>query len=221
MKITIDDDALNKVGITMEEFFLWYIYMRGKTPDELRDSLLSKHLITDSSSDLILTGEGQDFPKLSHIDGSPVTGEEEALYSQAFKLDERQKQLLSSVIVDSNGKNIRDDFFVKVAKEMRELFPEGKKPGTPYYWRDSVFTIVDRLKNLKKKYKAEFTEQEALDATKNYVESFNGDYQYMQLLKYFIYKMDGSEMRSDFMSYIANKGQTDNNNDDSWQTRMV
>lgn len=209
MKITIDDDALNKINITMEEFLLWYLFMKKSNLTQLRESLLNKNLIT-VDNELTLFSENES-----------LSAEEKLLCDQAVILDPHQKELLSSVLIDSNGKNIRDDFFVKVAKGMRELFPEGKKPGTPYYWRDSVFTIVDRLKNLKKKYKAEFTEQEALDATKNYVESFNGDYQYMQLLKYFIYKMDGSEMRSDFMSYIANKGQTDNLNNDSWQTRLV
>lgn len=209
MKITIDDDALSKINITMEEFLLWYLFMKKSNLAQLRDSLLDKNLITVDNEPTLFSKE------------ETLSTEEKLLCDQAVILDPHQKALLSSVLVDSNGKNIRDDFFVKVAKGMRELFPEGKKPGTPYYWRDSVFTIVDRLKNLKKKYKAEFTEQEALDATKNYVESFNEDYQYMQLLKYFIYKMDGSEMRSDFMSYIANKGQADNSNNDNWQTRLV
>jgi hypothetical protein len=209
MKITIDDDALSKLDITMEEFLLWYLLMKKSNLAQLRESLLNKNLITVDNEPTLFS------------ENESLSAEEKLLCDQAVILDPHQKELLSSVLIDSNGKNIRDDFFIKVAKGMRELFPEGKKPGTPYYWRDSVFTIVDRLKNLKKKYKAEFTEQEALDATKNYVESFNGDYQYMQLLKYFIYKMDGSEMRSDFMSYIANKGQADNINSDNWQTRLV
>ena len=32
------------------------------------------------------------------------------------------------------------------------------------------------------------TDKEIIDATKSYVNSFNGDYRYMQLLKYFIWK---------------------------------
>lgn len=217
MKITIDDDALRKIGITMEEFFLWYIYMRGQNLSELKNGLISKKLINDSNQ--LIEGEQGvlEFPKEFQYESD----EEKVLYEQGISLDKQQRQLLSSVLMDSSGKNIRDDWFLKVAKEMRELFPEGKKPGTPYYWRDSVFTIIDRLRNLKVKHKAEFTEQEALDATRAYVASFNGDYTYMQLLKYFIYKMDGPEMRSDFLSYIANRGQADNNNNDSWQTHLV
>ena len=218
MKITIDDDALNKVGITIEEFLLWYLYMRGSNLKELEHSLFSKNLISYDNNEFILIGE--DAIKETHEDGTLLSNEERALFQESIKLSQHQKNLLSSVLVDSNGKNIRDDWFLKVAKEMRELFPQGKKPGTPYYWRDSITTIIDRLKNLKKKYKAEFTEQEAIDATKSYVESFNGDYRYMQLLKYFIYKMDGPEIRSDFLSYIANRGQVDSNND-SWQTHLV
>lgn len=53
-----------------------------------------------------------------------------------------------------------------------------------------------------------------IDATKKYVESFNGSYEYMRLLKYFIWKdekklnSDGGyyvEEASDLASFIENK----------------
>ena len=101
---------------------------------------------------------------------------------------------------------------------MQELFPEGKKPGTKLMWRDSQAIIGKKLKAVVKKYGAKFTDEQALEATKKYVESFNGDYQFMQVLKYFISKRNQltGEETSQFLSYLENADQEDVNND-SWR----
>ena len=75
----------------------------------------------------------------------------------------------------------------QLAEKLREIFPAGKKPGYAYTWRDSVSCIADRLKKFFLKY-GEYTDEQVIEATKAYVASFNGNYQYMQLLKYFIWK---------------------------------
>lgn len=109
------------------------------------------------------------------------------------------------------------DRFTELAKAMRECFPEGRKPGTNYNWRDSVTIISARLKSLCKKYNVTFTNEEAIQATKNYIQSFNGDYRYMQILKYFIFKNvnkgEGIEQSSQLLSFIENlNGETMSNN---------
>lgn len=111
-----------------------------------------------------------------------------------------------------------EDRYDKLAKKMQELFPEGKKPGTKLMWRDSQAIIAKKLKAVVKKYGAKFTDEQALEATKKYVESFNGDYQFMQVLKYFISKRNQltGEETSQFLSYLENAGQEDVNND-SWR----
>ena len=93
---------------------------------------------------------------------------------------------------------------------MREVYPTGRKPGTNYMWRDSTAVIAQRLKALVKKYNVSFTKEEAVDATKRYVAGFNGNYTYMQILKYFISKQkvtEGAtaEQNSQFLSYLQNK----------------
>lgn len=120
------------------------------------------------------------------------------------------------------------DNYEIMAEKMRELYPKGKKPGTNYMWRDSISIIAKRLKAVQRKYKevhkCEFTEEQALNATRAYVESFNGDYRYMQLLKYFISKaviVNGVvEENSQLMSYIENEG-PDNNPDRDWTVTLV
>lgn len=95
-----------------------------------------------------------------------------------------------------------------LAKKLQALYPEGKKDQTCLMWRDSTLTIARRLLLLKEKFNAEFTDEEAIEATEKYVEQFIGpDKAFMKLLKYFIYqkRTDTGEETSELMSYIENK----------------
>lgn len=129
-------------------------------------------------------------------------------------------ELIESIFLNSEFRtsDSSEDRYDKLAKKMQELFPEGKKPGTKLMWRDSQAIIAKKLKAVVKKYGAKFTDEQALEATKKYVESFNGDYQFMQVLKYFISKRNQltGEETSQFLSYLENAGQEDINND-SWR----
>lgn len=134
------------------------------------------------------------------------------------ELSDSGEFLVDSIMADShvNASN-NEDRFTSLANKLRELFPSGKKPGYAYTWRDSTSCIADRLKKFSLKY-GDYSDDEIIDATKRYVASFNGDYKYMQLLKYFIWKnkvsggelIDGRlvgevEKQSQLASYIENK----------------
>ena len=139
------------------------------------------------------------------------------------RLTQTGVDLIESIFLNSEFRlpNSEEDRFDKLAKKMQEVFPEGRKPGTKLMWRDSQPIIAKRLKAIVKKYKAVFTDEQAIEATKKYVESFNGDYQFMQVLKYFISKRNlitGDET-SQFLSYIENAGQEEINND-SWRDNV-
>lgn len=135
------------------------------------------------------------------------------------RLTQTGVDLIESIFLNSefNLPNSEEDRFDKLAKKMQEVFPEGRKPGTKLMWRDSQPIIAKRLKAIVKKYKAVFTDEQAIEATKKYVESFNGDYQFMQVLKYFISKrnLTTGDETSQFLSYIENAGHEDVNNE-SW-----
>ena len=105
----------------------------------------------------------------------------------------------------------KDEEFNNLASKMREIFPDGRKAGTAYYWRDSVPIIAKKLKTVVDRFNVQFTEEQALAATRRYVESFNGDYRFMQLLKYFILKTDKAtgDIRSDFLSLLQNPESND------------
>lgn len=126
--------------------------------------------------------------------------------------------LCEGIMADSHvGTENTEERFVNLANKLRELYPAGKKPGYAYTWRDSTSCIVDRLKKFFLKY-GDYSDDEIIDATKRYIASFNGDYKYMQLLKYFIWKnkvtggelVDGRlvgevEKQSQLASFIENK----------------
>lgn len=106
-----------------------------------------------------------------------------------------------------------DSRYMALADKLRELFPTGRKPGTQLQWRDSTKVIAQRLKAFTKKFDIHFTDEQAINATKKYISGFNGNYQFMQVLKYFIMKAnteDGtSTMNSQLLSYMDNAGQED------------
>lgn len=125
------------------------------------------------------------------------------------------KEIIQKVNVDNYlNHKIEKDNLKDLASELQKLFPTGKKPGTNYYWRGFKQEIVKKLETISNKFDFEFTKEQAINATKRYVDSFNGDYRYMQLLKYFILKNKitetGTEIKSSFMEYIENE----NNNED-------
>lgn len=116
-----------------------------------------------------------------------------------------------------------DGRFNNLADKLRELFPTGRKPGTQLQWRDSTKIIAQRLKIFVKKFDVKFTDEQAIEATKKYISGFNGNYQFMQVLKYFIMKAgkeDGtSVVNSQLLSYMENTDCTDNFSDD-WTSTL-
>ena len=119
--------------------------------------------------------------------------------------------------MEISGKDI-DNRFDTLADKLRELFPTGRKSGTQLQWRDSTKVIAQRLKAFVKKFNIEFTDEQAIEATKKYISGFNGNYQFMQVLKYFIMKAgieDGtSVINSQLLSYMENAGQEESLRDD-------
>lgn len=120
-----------------------------------------------------------------------------------IKLTQEGVDFIEEVIVDSE---IPDPMkkLMALAIELKNIFPKGRKEGTNFYWSDGVILIVKRLKIFIKKYGDTYTKEQITKAAKKYVESFNGDYRYMKLLKYFIFKEEIESSTSDLLTYIEN-----------------
>ncbi len=117
------------------------------------------------------------------------------------------KELINKIIVESESFVEDDTNLIKLAQELKKIFPKGSKvPG--HQWTEGIKLIILRLKIFFKKYGI-YSNEEIINATKAYVESYNGNYQYMQTLKYFIFKdVRGEsgvvEPKSQLLTYIEN-----------------
>lgn len=121
---------------------------------------------------------------------------------------------LKSITKDSKG----EDYYTDLAVALKNVYPKGRKPGTNTMWRGNTVEIVKKLKTLESVYHFTFTFDQAVEATRKYVESFNGNYDKMRVLKYFLLKTvsepdeDGklkSTVVSDFMTFVENEDQVE------------
>lgn len=96
--------------------------------------------------------------------------------------DEMQK-----VLLESDKEIPKDNDLNYLVGQLREIFPKGIKTGSAA-WRGNRREITLRLQKFFKIYENRYSDEAIIDATKKYVESFNGNYTYMRILKYFILK---------------------------------
>ena len=198
MKWTIDSDIVSKHNLTMDEFIYLVFLARGGDVMEYTSSLMKRGWI-----------------------------DKNIFKPEQIILTLKTKEIIQEILLDSD-KQVKgnQDKFISIANKLRELFPKGNKAGTNYSWRGSTAEIAKKLKNLVVKYKCNFTEDEAVEATKAYIDSFNGNYKYMKLLKYFLLKTPVNnngdvEVESEFMTYLENKGEMGEYNNPNWTTDLA
>lgn len=128
-----------------------------------------------------------------------------ALNDDFMMLSDNTKNLITSILVRSDPK-VRESKinFMELAGKLQDLYPSGNKPGTTYPWREDRNIIAQKLMTLVAVHEFSFTEEEAVRATKEYVDSYDGNYGQMQLLRYFILKTKNGEVNSMFMTLIEN-----------------
>ena len=149
-----------------------------------------------------------------------------------YLVTQHWSDVLDEILSDSSGSIEKsDEEIIELAKQMRELYPQGKMKDrygrmTPYYYRCNNSEVVKKLKKFFTIF-GNVSNEEILDATKRYVASFQGNYTGMRLIKYFILKddvrpsEDGTghvEQISDLATFLENKESEEEgvNNDDSW-----
>lgn len=197
MKLTIDQTILDKHNISIGEFMILYLSANSIDIKECIESIIKKNLAGRN------------------------------LFSEnSIVVSDKVKDLITTIIIDSD-KNVidKDSEFLELANEMRELYPKGKKEGTTYLWRGTTAEVAKKLKTLVVKYGYSFSKEQVLKATKEYVNSFNGNYKRMRLLKYFVLKSekdadDNINIISELMSLIENEGQISEQRED-WEATLV
>lgn len=126
--------------------------------------------------------------------------------------------VLDEILVDSSGAIDNEERLKNLANRMKEVYPKGKMPGTPYYYQCNTREIMLKLKKFFKIY-GNYADDDIVDATKRFVASFNGNYKFLPLIKYFIFKdklvMDEEGQQhvspeSPLATFLENKDNNDN-----------
>lgn len=176
MKITINTDILQKHNLTLGEFLIMLLGYYDIDLLSTQDSIINKYYADRNL-----------FKEMGII------------------LSNNSKDLVARILMESDDKAIKSGIdFEGVAEKMMECYPSGNKPGKSYSWRSTIEEIAQKLRTLVVKYDFLFTEEEAVNATKEYVSSFTTPYSDMLLLRSFILKTGKDEIESLFMTIIEN-----------------
>lgn len=185
MKFTINKTVCENNNLSVEEALMLAIFVLDQNADleQIKNNLIKKQV---ASKDLFNTNR--------------------------LVLGSKTHELLQKIIVDSDSYvQNNNERIENLAKKLREIYIPGKKEGTQDYFRGTVPEITQKLKKFFIDY-GDFTDEQVINATKKYVESFNGVYNYAQLLKYFISKKVDGEKGSRLLNYIVNEDTTSLNN---------
>ena len=201
MKITIDEDACKKVKLSLPEVLMITLVKTGVNIETLLKQMKEKQILV----------------------------EEHTLLGTNLLVTQRWSDLSDKALLSAD-KSVPDNKRLEnLAKSLMEVFPAGKKDGTSQYWKGNLRDNTLRLAKFFKLYGDKYTDEQMIEADKNYISSHNGKYQYMRVLKYFIWKdtrkvnSEGEgyiEEVSDLAAFIENAKDEKNLKDD-WMSTMV
>ena len=201
MKITIDENACKKVKLSLPEVLMITLVKTGVNIETLLKQMKEKQILV----------------------------EEHTLLGTNLLVTQRWSDLSDKALLSAD-KSVPDNKRLEnLAKSLMEIFPAGKKEGTSQYWKGNLRDNTLRLAKFFKLYGDKYTDEQMIEAAKNYVSSHNGKYQYMRVLKYFIWKdtrkvnSEGEgyiEEVSDLAAFIENAKDEKNLKDD-WMSTMV
>lgn len=140
-----------------------------------------------------------------------------------YSLMNKAEDLLTKIIINSDS-NVtkRSTNIEELADKLREIYPSGKIPNTNYYYKCNRQDIINKLKTFFKMYGTKYTDEQIINATQKYINSFNGNYAYLKLLKYFIWKderLKGESVQSLLADFIENENSEDIANTD-WTVEL-
>ena len=146
-----------------------------------------------------------------------------------YLVTQRWSDVLDEILCDSQSSIEKsDEELLNLAQRMRECFPQGKMPGTPYYYRCNNSEVIKKLKKFFIQY-GNYPDDDIVDACKRFVASFRGNYKYLPLVKYFISKLKDQEDEdgtihkveySPLADYLENKEETVTDTCD-WNTQTL
>lgn len=135
---------------------------------------------------------------------------------QGYIITQHWNDVIDNILLTSDKTVPNDDEIDDIADELRMLFPAGKKPDTPYYWRCNHREVALKLRKFIKCYGNNWTKDEILKATRKYVELNRGN-PTMRLSKYFILKDDNKQGEiSELATILENINDSDESLTNNW-----
>jgi len=192
MKYVIDEAVAEKMGLTLPQVLALMLIKTGADVKWTLSELMDKEAIIA-------------------IGTPPVR----------YMATQRYSDLCDNILLTSDKYVPTEDEIKPIAEKLMEIFPPGKKPGTPYYWKCNKREVTLKLKSFFKLYGNTYTEEQILNAARDYVEGFHGDYRFMRLLKYFIWKKENGEEVSELATCIDNAGQESVDSEENWLTEVI
>ncbi len=201
MKFTIDEDACKKVNLSIPETLMILLVKTGADLEELLKSMKNKQMLVENNT----------------------------LLGKSLLVTQRWSDLCESALLTADDEVPKGDRLNNLAKKLMDIFPDGRKEGTSQYWKGNIRDVTLKLQKFFKLYGNKYSDEQIIVATQRYVSSYNGNYQYMRVLKYFICKNERKvdsegvgfiEEVSDLAAFIENEGHEDELRND-WMSTMV
>lgn len=175
--ISINTNILKREGLSLGEFLSMLLPFYGERYSKCYSLLTKKGLASKSKSNI-----------------------------KDLELDYNQKDRVERILTMScpalRDAKVKD--FEALATCLQMLYPYGEKERG-LDWRGRAHEVAQRLRELYLYADFDFTEEEAINATKEYVNSFGSDRKYMMVLENFIEKRDEDDnIVSQFMTIIEN-----------------
>ena len=191
MKIEVSDEICKKYNLSIEEALV--LIGLKYSSQEIFQKLNKERFLLDLGSSIF---------------------EEETKY----KLSRKANEVLSCILAESTDVMAkRTTNIEELADKLRNVYPSGKIYNTNYYYKCNRQDIINKLKTFFKMYGTKYTDEQIINATRKYIKSFNGNYTYLKLLKYFIWKderLKGESVQSLLADFIENESSEDITNDD-------
>lgn len=193
-------------------------------------ALKDKNLKEEEALVVLLIRVCDDIPGLlERLSNKGYIKKNDDLFGKGYQINETFLDRVRAALLSNDPDVPKEDVLDNLASKLMELYPRGKKAGTTSYWRGNKKEIREKLQKFYKLYGNKFTDEQIIEATRKYVASFNGNYSYMRVLKYFIIKdekTENSEGRcsinqvSDLATLIENAGQENGSLDNDWSAEL-
>lgn len=189
MKFTIDEDVVRKtstpdgVSLTLPEIVVLLLTKLTDNPHEMIENLYNRGILIKANT----------------------------LLCQPLRPFVKYNNLLQKILLLSDNSIPSENELTPLAKSLKEIYPKGRKSSS-VYWQDGLSATIDRLKSLYRHFPEikEYSVEQILEATKNYISLFPEDKTYMRTLSYFLWKRDET-LSSDLIKMLENPDSTAQN----------